>query len=135
MFICLNCGKENKTSKNTMNMYCDNACQADKQSRDIVNGWLASPSPGSLYHKGNQIRKTIRRFLLVQAAYACSLCGWDKRHPEDGASTLEVDHINGDWCDCAPSNLRVICPNCHSLTPNYKGRNKGNGRGYRKPQD
>lgn len=132
MFICLNCGKENKTSKNTMNMYCDNACQADKRSRDIVNRWLACPSPENLYHKGNQIRKAIRRFLLDQASYTCSLCGWDKRHPEDGGSTLEVDHINGDWRDCAPLNLRVICPNCHSLTLNYKGRNKGNGRDYRK---
>ena len=38
---------------------------------------------------------------------------------------LELDHINGDPTDNRFDNLRVLCPNCHALTPTYCGRNKG----------
>lgn len=41
---------------------------------------------------------------------------------------LEVDHTSGDASDNRPANLRLVCPNCHSITPSWKGRNKGNGR-------
>ena len=42
---------------------------------------------------------------------------------------LEVDHIDGDPYNNTPDNLRLICPNCHSQTHSFKGRNKGKGRG------
>ncbi|MCX5111702.1 HNH endonuclease [Streptomyces sp. NBC_00378] len=33
--------------------------------------------------------------------------------------TLEVDHINGDWSDDQPTNLRLLCPNCHASTDTW----------------
>ncbi|MEU6169304.1 HNH endonuclease signature motif containing protein [Streptomyces tanashiensis] len=37
---------------------------------------------------------------------------------------LEVDHIDGDWRNNRIDNLRMLCPNCHSTTDNYRGRGK-----------
>lgn len=35
-----------------------------------------------------------------------------------------LDHINGDNTDNRIENLRLLCPNCHSQTDTYAGKNK-----------
>jgi hypothetical protein len=52
----------------------------------------------------------------------CENCGWAQKTP-DGYLPLEIDHINGDPRDNRLENLRILCPNCHSLTPHHRGRN------------
>jgi ribosomal protein S27E len=37
--------------------------------------------------------------------------------------SLHMDHINGINNDHRIENLRLLCPNCHSQTPTYCGRN------------
>lgn len=39
---------------------------------------------------------------------------------------LELHHVDGDRFNNELVNLQVLCPNCHALTDNYSGRNKGN---------
>ena len=57
----------------------------------------------------------------------CEECGWNKTTP-DGRLPLELDHINGDNHDNRLVNLRVLCPNCHSLKPTHRGRNRKNNK-------
>ncbi|MEK7611882.1 MAG: HNH endonuclease [Patescibacteria group bacterium] len=51
----------------------------------------------------------------------CEQCNWAEK-TQDGYLPLELDHINGDRTDNRLENLRVLCPNCHSLTPRHRGR-------------
>lgn len=53
----------------------------------------------------------------------CEMCDWAEQS-EDGRIPLELDHVNGDRYDNRIENLRVLCPNCHSLQPTHRGRNQ-----------
>jgi hypothetical protein len=71
------------------------------------------------------------RLRLIRAGLkkpACELCGWAERSA-DGRLPLELDHINGNRDDNRLENLRVLCPNCHSMQPTYRGLNRRPGRG------
>jgi len=53
----------------------------------------------------------------------CEDCGWAK-HTSGGYLPLELDHVNGDRSDNRLKNLKILCPNCHSLTPTHRGRRR-----------
>lgn len=38
--------------------------------------------------------------------------------------TLQIDHIDGDYSNNHPDNLRFLCPNCHSQTPTFGNKKK-----------
>ncbi|MBX7546553.1 HNH endonuclease signature motif containing protein [Streptomyces sp. NPDC004232] len=73
----------------------------------------------------------LKRAMLEQGVdESCSRCGIEAVW-QGQPLPLEVDHINGDWRDNRPVNLRFLCPNCHSTTDTYRGRGKGRHGGGR----
>ena len=55
----------------------------------------------------------LRALLEVGLTYQCSGCYNDGTWG-DKPLTLEIDHVDGDWLNNLRSNLRFLCPNCHS---------------------
>ncbi len=64
-----------------------------------------------------------RLFSAKLKSVKCELCGWAEKSI-DGRIPLELDHINGNSHDNRINNLRILCPNCHSLQPTHRGKNK-----------
>ena len=120
----------NSTQSN--NIYCSHACWANDGTDRRIQSWLSGEWNGS--RENGEISNTVRKYLLKEADYKCSECSWDKINPVTGNCPLDVDHIDGDSENNSSSNLKVLCPNCHSLTPTYKALNiTGRGaRAYRK---
>lgn len=67
------------------------------------------------------IRKYIIRHNLIP--YVCEKCGNDGNW-QGQLLTLQLDHKNGINNDHRLENLRWLCPNCHSQTETFTGRNK-----------
>lgn len=121
MLCCLNCEKELTWKRQNANKYCSNDCQREYQYKTRVSQWL---NEGKDW-KG-MIPNWVRRYLRESRGYACECCGITDYMSKP--LTLEVDHIDGMSYNNSISNLRLLCPNCHSQTDTYKNRNKGNGR-------
>lgn len=108
--------------------FCSNKCQGRYNTRTnkTLNIWLVNPGIVK------EITTPIRRFLINESGNKCSICSWCEINPYTGNVPLEIDHIDGDSENNVLENLRVICPNCHSLTETYKGANRGRGRHSRR---
>lgn len=71
----------------------------------------------------NISRLKIRLINENKLEYKCAGCGnigeWNGKE-----LSLQLDHINGNHQDHRIENLRFLCPNCHSQTDTFSGKNK-----------
>lgn len=89
---------------------------------DILNRFVKSNK-----HYGTQLRKWVITYNLIPYLCSTSECPLSNISNLNWCGkeiTLDLDHINGDSTDNELSNLRFLCPNCHSQTETYKGHNK-----------
>ena len=66
-------------------------------------------------------RASVRKCLIRTRGYRCERCGISEWMGQK--IPLEVEHINGVHDDNRDENVLLLCPNCHSITPTWKGRN------------
>lgn len=126
-YYCLNCGKDITSVKNTTHKFCSNKCQQEYNYKQWVSKYKEDNSIAKST-KWGQIPKQLRKYMFDKYQNKCSLCGWGETNPYTNTIPLEIDHIDGNAENNSEENLRLICPNCHSLTPTYRGANRGYGR-------
>ena len=75
----------------------------------------------SSYQSRQSLKKRLLRDNLLENK--CQICGqlpiWNNQ-----PLSLQLDHINGHNNDNRLENLRILCPNCHSQTNTFSGKNK-----------
>ena len=119
---CPCCGKIGRRRSD----FCSQTCVA-KVKRDFkIQEWLKGNHNGM---RGKTATVNwIKWYLIKERGEKCEICGWNKINPQTGNTPIELEHKNGDFTNNDISNLQLLCPNCHSLTPTYKSLNKGKGR-------
>ena len=70
-------------------------------------------------------RRTVKRRLIEAGILknVCDECGLAEWRGKPLA--IQIDHRNGIRDDHRVENLRMLCPNCHSQTETFAGRNVG----------
>jgi hypothetical protein len=125
---CRNCRKE---CSNPIKVYCNNTCQMEYHRGEKLRAWLKGEWVG-VTGEQRQLSDIIRNYLITKSDNRCQSCGWSEIHPVTNRVPLQIDHADGNPENNHPSNLRVLCPNCHSLTPHWGNLNKGRGREARR---
>jgi hypothetical protein len=113
---CLNCSSMVKIQKK----FCSTRCCCTYKSNSLFKEWVEFRDIKDIPNS------RLRKYLTTLFGYKCSKCGIDSW--QGNKITFEVEHIDGNSSNCHPSNVCLLCPNCHSQTPTYKAKNKGNGR-------
>ncbi len=120
---CKNCGNI-LNNTNRVKTYCNTKCQKDFEKKLIFE--RIENGDNTFYCN------TYKRYLIFKYGEKCMECGWNKVNISTGKVPIQLEHIDGNSDNNSLDNLKLLCPNCHSLTPTYGALNKGNGRKNRK---
>jgi len=121
---CLFCDNDIKTIPFKIRKFCNNECQRKFQKNNFFN----KIENGDLSLDNRQYKL----YLINKHGNRCMECGWGEINIYTNKIPIELEHIDGNSYNNSLDNLKLLCPNCHSLTRTYKGANVGNGRHIRR---
>lgn len=154
---CKKCGKEFKPQKG-LKSYCSLACRnsrnhtsetkskisksilsSDKFWQSVENNkkWIDYKALGKKLKEiaDDKILEAdyetlsfgrLKKRIVLEQSGKCNHCGIDKWNGKD--ITLELEHKDGNHSNNNRENLEAICPNCHSQTDTWRGKNKQNNK-------
>lgn len=121
VIICYECGKTFKTY-NKERKFCSTHCASEYRKKQLLNKWLRNeltvqPTSG--------LCESIRKYLFEKHEFKCDKCGFEGYNRITGNTILQIHHLDGNSNNNSIENLQVLCPNCHAMTENYMGLNRG----------
>lgn len=153
VYKCENCNCD-KVGKYGSGRFCSEKCArcfSTKEKREEINKVVSEKAKGrsnpikNLKDRTEKFKKTVedkflninfddlkfeslRKRVLLEQNHKCNnpKCRRSKWLGEK--LTLELEHIDGNRLNNKRENLEALCPNCHSLTKTWRGRNKKNRR-------
>lgn len=109
--ICKLCGKEN-LCRETSDGFCNYNHARLYKTKHMIDSGEANHSN----------KHSVRSYLIYLHNGKCEQCNNNEWF---GCKlSLEMHHIDGDVDNMKLENLKLLCPNCHSITDNYKSKNK-----------
>lgn len=114
--VCLVCSKKTNYSKSK---FCSHKCQWKHNLDSII-----MPA----FYAGSMTKQeTAKKCFIIAYGNTCQLCknngSWLKQ-----PLVLHLDHIDGNKKNYHPSNLRLLCPNCHQQTETWGRKRYANAR-------
>ena len=91
---------------------------------------------GQAWNKNNFDYTRFRQGIVIKTSQAVPALSYVRGHCCERCNKeewlgqpipLEVHHEDGDPLNNEMDNLKLLCPNCHALTENYRGKNINNG--------
>lgn len=102
----------------------------DKWRENIKQAWLDKYNATPYEELGMENR---RRRVFEEQNYCCNKCGINEW--QGVKLSLELEHKDGNNMNDVRENLEGLCPNCHSITDTWRGRNKPSKNGVNKVTD
>jgi hypothetical protein len=102
----------------------------DAQAKKSRQKWLEKYNATAFNDLGPENK---RRRVFEEQKYCCNKCGISEWFGKP--ITLELEHKDGNNKNNIRDNLEGLCPNCHSTTDTWRGRNKPSKNGLNEITD